>query len=484
MGATILIADDERNIRRTFGMVLRAEGFGVLEAGSGEEALDTVAREACDLVVLDVRLPGIDGLETLRRLRARAPDLPVVMISGHGTIATAVEATREGAVDFLEKPCSRERLLLAARNALRLATLGREVARLRARDDDRHRMLGETPVIEALRTQIARVAPTAARVLIRGESGTGKELVARAIHAGSERRERPFVKVNCAAIPEELIESELFGAVRGAYTGATESRDGKFLQADGGTLFLDEVGDMSLRAQAKVLRALQEGEIEKVGGAGVVKVDARVLAATNKDLEAEVRGGRFREDLLFRLNVVPLTVPPLRERRDDVPLLAARFLERYRLDNNLAPRRLTADALALLRDLPWPGNVRELQNAIERLAIMSAGPDIGVDDLARTGLLGPREAAGGATAPAVADAAEGPLPVAPARLAALGGLVEARRLFEAACIRDCLRASGGNVSQAARLLGIDRTNLHKKIQAYGLGGESRDDHDNPEGTTS
>lgn len=495
MAPTILIVDDERNIRRTFGMVLRAEGFAVREAESGEEALGVAAREACDLVILDVRLPGIDGLETLRRLRAAAPERPVVMISGHGTIATAVEATREGAVDFLEKPCSRERLLLAARNALRLAALDRELASVRAREDDRFQMLGESPAIAAVREQIARVAPTGARVLIRGESGAGKELVARAIHAGSDRRDKPFVKVNCAAIPEELIESELFGAVRGAYTGATESRDGKFLQADGGTLFLDEVGDMSLRAQAKVLRALQEGEIEKVGGSGAVKVDVRVLAASNKDLAAEARAGRFRDDLLFRLDVVPIVVPPLRERRADIPLLAERFLARYCLDNNLPPRRLHADAVALLQDLPWPGNVRELQNAIERLAIMSAGPEIAVADLARTGVLGPGAAATGGAgaagaepwgpafdAAATASDAATPVPLSPARLRALGGLVEARRQFEAACIRECLRAAHGNVSQAARLLGIDRTNLHKKIQALGLGGESREGPDNREET--
>ncbi len=475
MGGTILIVDDERNIRRTFGMVLRAEGFAVREAESGEAALAAARSEPCDLVVLDVRLPGIDGLETLRRLRAEAPDRPVVMISGHGTIATAVDATREGAVDFLEKPCSRERLLLAVRNALRLATLDREVAALRAREDDRCVMLGGSPELVALRELIARVAPTGARVLIQGESGTGKELVARAIHHGSDRRERPFVKVNCAAIPEELIESELFGAVRGAYTGATDSRDGKFLQAHGGTLFLDEVGDMSLRAQAKVLRALQEGEIEKVGGAGAVKIDVRVLAATNRDLAADVRAGRFRDDLLFRLNVVPIAVPPLRRRRADIPLLAERFLERYRLDNDLPPRRLAADALALLCDLPWPGNVRELQNAIERLAIMSAGVEIGSADVERAGLLPARGEAAGAGA-AAADAG-GPAALSVARLRALGGLVEARRRFEAACIRECLRAADGNVSRAARLLGIDRTNLHKKIQALGLADASHDDGD-------
>ena len=480
MSKKILIVDDERNIRRTFGMVLRAEGFEVLEAGTAEDALALLNKQGADLVILDVRLPGMDGLEALREIKRSEPDTMVVMISGHGSIATAVEATREGAFDFLEKPCSKERVVLAVRNALRLSSMGREYRQLKKREEGRHVMVGESPAMRDIREQIRRAGPSPARILIHGESGTGKELVARAIHVASERREGPFVKVNCAAIPEELIESELFGAVKGSYTGATESRDGKFLQADGGTIFLDEVGDMSLRAQAKVLRALQEGEIEKVGGSGTIEVDVRVLAATNKNLEGEVAAGTFREDLFFRLNVVPIWVPPLRERREDIPLLALHFLERYRMENNLPPREFDGEALEILTQLPWPGNVRELNNAVERLVIMTAGPAIGVDDLRRAGVLpaaqggvGSAGVAGGIGAAGTASATgstvqDGVAALAPGEILRLGGLVAARRQFEAACIRASLQAADGNVSKAARLLGIDRTNLHKKIQSYGI----------------
>jgi len=463
----ILIVDDEKNIRRTFGMVLSGEGFAVSEAESGEAALSALAADPPDLVILDVKLPGIDGLEVLRRLRVDHPRLPVVMISGHGTIATAVEATRDGAFDFLEKPCSRDRVVLAVRNALRLGKLDREVRTLRSREKGRHLMVGESEPMKAVREQISRLAPTGARILIRGESGTGKELVARAVHDASERADGPFVKVNCAAIPEELIESELFGAVKGAYTGASSDRDGKFVQAHGGTLFLDEIGDMSLRAQAKVLRALQENEVEKVGGSGVQKVDVRVVAATNRDLEADVKDGRFREDLFYRLNVVPVVVPPLRDRRDDIALLADHFLSRYCAESNLPPRELSDEARCLLSGHLWPGNVRELHNAVERLAIMSAGETIRPDDLRATGVL-----AGPGLESSQRAAADGPLdgirPATPTAVQAEGGLVKARQAFEAACIRQALGESSGNVSAAARLLGIDRTNLHKKIVAYGL----------------
>jgi len=465
----ILIIDDEKNIRRTFGMVLASEGFEVADADSGEAGLDAWRADGADVVILDVRLPGIDGLETLRRMRAEDPAQLVVMISGHGTISTALEATREGAFDFLEKPCSRERVVLAVRNALRVKKLDGEVRGFKQRERSRHLMIGESEAMRAIRDQIDRAAPTPARILIRGESGTGKELVARALHEASDRRDGPFVKVNCAAIPEELIESELFGAVKGSYTGATESRDGKFKQADGGTLFLDEVGDMSLRAQAKVLRALQEGEIEKVGGDKALKVDVRVLAATNRDLEEDVRGGGFREDLFFRLNVVPIHVPPLRQRRDDVPLLATHFLTRYGEENGLPQRAFSPEALELVSRLPWPGNVRELHNAVERLAIMSAGPEITPEDLRTTGLLDTT-----ATAGPGGEAGDAPRPLAPAAIQGLGGLVKARQAFEAACILECLARTDGNVSGAARLLGIDRTNLHKKIQAYGLDGDKKD----------
>ncbi|MFH1681628.1 MAG: sigma-54 dependent transcriptional regulator [Candidatus Eisenbacteria bacterium] len=463
MAERILVVDDERNIRRTLEMVLRPEGFETIEAESGEAALRLLAEERADLVVLDVQLPGMSGIETLREMRRADPDLTVVMISGHATIATAVEATREGAFDFLEKPLTKERVLVAVRNALRFRTIGREVRELKEREAGRRVLVGESEAMRRVREEIARVAPTTARVLILGESGTGKELVARAIHEASPRNARPFVKVNCAAIPEDLIESELFGSVKGAFTGAVATREGKFEQADGGTIFLDEVGDMSLRAQAKVLRAIQEGEVERVGGSGTVRVDVRVLSATNQDIEALAREGRFREDLYFRLNVVPLRVPPLREREGDVRVLASHFLDRYRLENNLPPRSISEEAMAALERLPWRGNVRELGNAIERLVIMARAAGIGTEDLERAGLLArPRSG----RAPGEAAAEIGAL--RPDEIARLGGLVGARRAFEIACIREGLRAAAGNVSEAARLLGIDRTNLHKKIQAYGI----------------
>jgi two-component system nitrogen regulation response regulator NtrX len=472
MSASVLIVDDERNIRRTFGMVLRAEGFEVLEAESGEAALARLQERRVEVVILDVRLPGQDGIATLQSIRNLMPDQMVIMISGHGNIATAVEATREGAFDFLEKPISKERVIVAVRNALRQGALEREYRELKARELGRFVMVGDSPAMQAVRDQIDRAAATASRILIQGESGTGKELVARALHAAGDRSGKPFVKVNCAAIPEELIESELFGAVKGSYTGATESRDGKFLQADRGTLFLDEVGDMSLRAQAKVLRALQEGEIEKVGGRHTARVDVRVLAATNKDLQAEVAAGRFREDLYFRLNVIPLLVPPLRERREDIPALANHFLARYCAENNLPPRTFSTEALQILSLLSWPGNVRELHNAVERLTIMTPGKCIEAADLQRTGLVKKDEktatrAGEDAGTESTADRAVS-IVVTPEKIMRLGGLVAARRQFEAACIREALAASEGNVSQAARLLNIDRTNLHKKIQSYGL----------------
>jgi len=471
MSAKILLVDDERNIRRTLAMILRPEGFDVLEAGSGEEAIALFEKEGADLVILDVKLPGKSGIDVLREIKSAEPDRMVIMISGHATVATAVEATREGAFDFLEKPLTKERVLVAVRNALRFGRIGEEVRELRAREAGRHVMLGETPAMRAVREKIAQAGPTTARILILGESGTGKELVARAVHEESDRKGRPFVKVNCAAIPEELIESELFGAVKGAYTGSVETRDGKFLQADGGTLFLDEVGDMSLRAQAKVLRTLQEGEIEKVGGSGTRKVDVRVIAATNQDLSARIREGQFREDLFFRLNVIPIHVPPLRERREDIPLLTNHFLERYRLENNLPPMTIDDAALEALCRLPWPGNVRELCNVVERLVILCRGAQIGLADLEGAGVL-PR-----GTGSAAPRADQELHPLDPDQVLALGGLVEARRRFEAVCIREALGRAGGNVSEAARLLGIDRTNLHKKIQAYDIQEGKEDPHE-------
>jgi len=461
----ILIIDDERNIRRTFKMVLSGEGMVVETAQSGEDGLASFKADRPDVVILDVRLPGIDGIEVLRQLQADDVSLPVIMISGHGTIATAVEATRHGAFDFLEKPLSKERLLVAIRNALDVRNLNREVRVLRERVNKHHLMVGESESMQAIRQQISRVAATSARILITGESGTGKELVARAVHESSDRRDKPFVKINCAAIPEELIESELFGSVKGAFTGATQTRAGKFLQADGGTLFLDEIGDMSLKAQAKVLRALQEGEIERVGGNKTYTVDVRVLAATNKDLGAEVSAGTFREDLFFRLNVVPLHVAALRDRPTDIPLLAEHFLAMYQDKNGLTQKFFTEDALTILQSLRWPGNIRELGNVVERLALLRSGATIDPEDLFDCGV--GKDLASGQSP----IQEKGPAVTMSGDLSSVltaGGLVAARQQFEKGLIAAALEQTAGNVSKAARLLGIDRTNLHKKIQSYGL----------------
>ncbi len=465
MNPKVLIIDDERNIRRTFKMVLASEGMDVDVAESGEDGLVLFQADRPDVVILDVQLPGMNGIDVLRQIQAEDAGLPVIMVSGHGTIATAVEATRHGAFDFLEKPLSKERLLVALRNALDVRNLSNEVRTLRARVNRRHLMVGESAPMQAIRRQIQQVAGTNARVLILGESGTGKELVARSIHEASDRRDKPFVKINCAAIPEELIESELFGAVKGSYTGAVQTRDGKFLQADGGTLFMDEIGDMSLKAQAKVLRALQEGEIERVGDNKTYTVDVRVLAATNKDLGLEVKAGNFREDLFFRLNVVPLQVPALRDRPTDIPLLAEYFLAGYQDEHGLNQRYFTHESLAALQGFDWPGNIRELSNAVERLAILSTSQSIGPQDLAGCGIGDDPTDAG------AVDQRSGQKRILPPDLSlvlAAGGLVAARQQFEKEVIVAALLQSEGNVSQAARVLGIDRTNLHKKIQAFGL----------------
>ncbi|MFH1144264.1 MAG: sigma-54 dependent transcriptional regulator [Candidatus Eisenbacteria bacterium] len=461
MKPAILVVDDEKNIRRMLRMILDAAGYAVREAATGEEALALLDEAPSDLVLLDVRLPGKDGLTTLREIRAAHAATEAIMISGQASVSAAVEATRLGAFDFLEKPLSKERVLIAIRNALRLGDLGEQVDRYRRSEARRRAMIGRSPAIEAVRRQVAKVAPTGATVLITGESGTGKELVARMIHEQSAGRAGPFIKVNCAAIPEELIETELFGCVRGAYTGADRAREGKFMQADGGTLFLDEIGDMSPRVQSKVLRALQEKEIERVGDSRTIRVDTRVVAATNKKLPEEVRAGRFREDLFFRLNVVPLEIPPLRERREDIAMLAEHFLQLFADENDLPRKALAPGALQQLERRAWRGNIRELQNLIERLAILSDGASIGEADVRR---LDPR---GATVSPGRVADWRNVIP-APEEIRAAGGLVEARRDFERRCIRACLERTHGNVSQAARWLRIERSNLHKKIQAHGL----------------
>jgi len=446
--AAILIVDDEAGVRSSLGAVLRDGGYDVDSVDSGEACLEQVTRRAYDLVLLDIWLPGIDGLVTLERLRDRRTDAQVIMISGHANIESAVRATKLGAFDFIEKPLSLEKTVLAVRNALHQRRLEVENRALRARVDRRLALIGESEPMVRLREQIAMAAPSNGRVLVSGENGTGKELVARQVHALSNRRAGPFVEVNCAAIPEELIESELFGHTKGAFTGAVSDRRGKFETATTGTLFLDEVADMSLKTQAKVLRALQEQVVEPVGGEGSVRVDVRVIAATNKDLAEELRQGRFREDLYFRLNVIPIYVPPLRDRRDDVMRLAGHFVTEFAREYGRRPKQFAPDAADLMRAYRWPGNVRELRNVIERLIIMVPGDEIGVIDL---GFLD------------VSDL------VPAADRADVQPLFEARDAWERAYILGTLAGFDGNISRTADALGLERSNLYKKMRSLGIG---------------
>ncbi len=445
---TILVVDDEPGVRSSLSGVLRDEGFEVDAAASGEECLERAARATFDVIVLDVWLPGVDGLMTLQRLRERKVDSQVVMISGHGNIESAVRAIKMGAFDFVEKPLSLEKTVLVVRNALRQRDLEAENRALRARVDRQHVMVGESSAMRQLREQVEIAAPTNGRVLIYGENGTGKELVARTVHQFSRRRNGPFVEVNCAAIPEELIESELFGHMKGAFTGAVADKPGRFEQANTGTIFLDEIGDMSLKTQAKVLRVLQEQVMERVGGTQRIRVDVRVLAATNKELSAEIRSGRFREDLYFRLNVIPIFVPSLRDRQDDIPLLADHFMALMAAEHGRRPRRLAPEAVARLQHYPWPGNVRELRNVIERLMIMVPGDTITAQDLAFLGH----------------DEVRAPVePVDPSI-----PLADARERFEREYIRQALAAQHGNISRTADVLGVERSNLYKKMKAFGI----------------
>ena len=443
----VLVIDDEKNIRRSVHMILRAAGYEVLEAASALEAEQWLDREPIDLILLDIVMPQMDGLQFLHRLRRRAVRPTVVVISGNTTLANAVAATREGAYDFVEKPISKEKLLLAVKNALHQQQLSEAYEQLRREMAGRFDLIGTSAALQKVKEQILRVAPTSTRVLILGESGTGKELLARAIHEASDRHDQPFIKVNCAAIPEELIESELFGHEKGAFTGATQAHDGKFLQADTGTLFLDEVGDMSIRVQAKVLRALQEGEFERVGGRQTLRVNVRLLTATNQNLEELVRAGKFREDLWFRLNVVPIVMPPLRERREDIPLLVNYFVEQYCRENGFRPKTVAPAAMQRLMNYDWPGNVRELRNFMERLVIMTPGNAIEAADL-----------------PLKLQAT----PVLTKSFMAGKTLRELRDQIEKEYILACLQSTGWNISQAARLLGIERSNLHKKMRALDI----------------
>jgi DNA-binding NtrC family response regulator len=466
-GPPVLIVDDEKNIRRTLRMVLEGEGYTVFEAADARQAETVLLRDQIDLVLLDVKLGEDNGLELLGRIKARGsddegapsgydPDIPVVMISGHATIDDAVQATRLGAFDFMEKPLDRNRVVVTARNALERRRMSREVSQLRRAVDSRYELLGTTPVMAELRRQIAKVAPTRSRVLITGESGTGKELIARAIHRNSAVADRAFVKVNCAAIPPELIESELFGHERGAFTGAVAKKRGLFEVADGGTIFLDEIGDMSLSAQAKVLRVLQTGEFTRVGGEKSLKTDCRVVAATNRDLEQMVHEGTFREDLYFRLNVVPIRSPGLRERSDDLPLLIEAFIHECCDENGFAYKPIDEAVIVRLKQYDWPGNVRELRNVVERLVIMS-DDTIAERDLPPY-LGGPRQPS------ASSESADG------LDVTRFGDktLREFREEAETSFIRHKLGEFDWNISRTAQALGIERTNLHKKLRALGI----------------
>ena len=437
----VLIVDDEDGIRRSLKGVFEDEGHVADGAPSGEECLRMLEGGEYDLILLDVWLPGIDGLETLRRIRQTNADIAVLMISGHATIATAVSATKLGAFDFIEKPLSIEHTLLTAKNALSHRRSKTANVELRRQIEARYNIVGESIPVKAVQKQISVVAPTNSRVLIYGESGTGKELVARNIHFQSSRRDGPFIEVNCAAIPEELIESEMFGHTKGSFTGASENKKGKFELAMGGTIFLDEVGDMSLKTQAKVLRAIEQQKFQPIGAESTRSVDVRIIAATNKNLANEIKAGRFREDLFYRLNVIPFFVPPLRERHEDIPVIARYFIDIFCAEEGRPSKELTDEATAALASYSWPGNVRELRNEIERLVIMVSEDSIDTRDLSLPNGAGPES---GHT------------------------LQEARTRYEKEMILAKLEESGWNVSQTARVLGLERSYLYRKMKAYGI----------------
>jgi two-component system nitrogen regulation response regulator NtrX len=449
----ILVVDDEKNIRGSLEGILKDEGYRVRAVATAEELLKQVGQALPDLVILDVWLPGMDGLQALEELKQLYSELPVIMISGHSTVEAAVKATKLGAYDFIEKPLSLEKTVLAVRNALDRQRLELENRALRQTLEERYEIVGESPAIQALRVQIQSAAPSHGRVLIRGESGTGKELIARAIHRQSLRKDKPFVEVNCAAIPDELIESELFGHEKGAFTGATTKRRGKFELGDGGTIFLDEVGDMSVKTQAKVLRVLQEQTFERVGGTEIIMVDVRVIAASNKPLEEEIQKGNFREDLFYRLNVIPFDVPPLRERAEDIPLLANYFLLLFSQEYGKRKKTLSRAAMDLLLQHPWPGNVRELRNVMERMVIMVPGDTIQDTDVSPS--LRVRPGLASETAVEADVLWDGPLR-------------DARDRFERQYILRRLKDAHWNITRTAERLGIERSNLHRKMKAYGI----------------
>ncbi len=447
--AKILVVDDEQNIRKSLKMILEYEGYQFLEAAGGEEAVALIEDNLdLDLVLLDIKMPGRDGLDILAEIKQRPFSPEVIMISGQGTIQAAVEATKLGAFEFLEKPLHRDRVLLTIRNALNQKILKRECQDLRRKAEKRYELIGNHPLMKNLWKNILKTAPTNATVLIHGESGTGKELIARAIHSHSLRAREPFIQVNCAAIPEELIESELFGHEKGAFTGATERKSGKFEQADSGTIFLDEIADMSFKTQSKVLRVLEEGEVQRVGSSKISKVDVRVIAATNKDLKEEIAGGRFRDDLFFRLNVVPIYSPALREKPEDIPLLIEYFCRNFAEENNFKPKKFSAEALQAVAKHPWKGNVRELKNVVERLLIMTEGEVIEKKDLP-TPIRGEDKVK---------------LPEAPS----VKTLKDFRELAEKEFILAKLEKNSWNISQTAREIDTPRSNLYKKLAQYGI----------------
>src|ERR1700730_17053919 len=456
----ILVIDDEAAIRDSLRMTLEYEGYEFAGAATGQEGLALAAREMPDLVLLDVKMPGMDGLEVLGRLHSMYEALPVVMISAHGTPSSAVDAIRKGATDFLEKPFeSTERLRVTIQNALEQARLRDENRTLKKAVEVRHQMIGESGALRQVMVAVGRAAPTNATVLIQGESGVGKELVARTIHRNSLRSRERFVQVNCAAIPEELIEAELFGHEKGSFTGATEKQVGKFEQADKGTIFLDEIGDMSPKTQAKVLRVLQEGEVERLGSAKTIKVDVRVIAATNKNLEEEIEKGRFREDLYFRLAVIPIYVPPLRERPEDVAPLVRHYMDYFSRENNVRPKRITQAALAVLQRYRWKGNIRELRNTVERLIIMTSSDTIDTADLREPA----RPPASGGASPKQSTDGE------PAKG---GTLREFKDTAERAYLVAKLRENGWNISKTAEVIDTPRSNLYKKLEQYQITQES------------
>jgi len=455
----ILIVDDEAGIRSTLAEILGDEGYRTTLSSNVEETRRHLQQGFYDLAILDIWLPDGDGLDLLAEMRRDHVETPVLMISGHASIDTAVKALHQGAYDFLEKPLSLSRIVVTVQNALEHSRLARELRQLSERVGKSDVLLGDSEVMQRLKQDLKTAAQSESRILIVGENGTGKEVVARQIHRSSRRRAEPFIEVNCAAIPEELIESELFGHRKGAFTGATADRRGRFEQADGGTLFLDEIADMSMKTQAKVLRALEEQRFQRVGGAELVEVDVRVLAATNRDLEEEIRRERFREDLFFRLAVIPIHVPALRERAEDVPLLAQHFLDHFARELGRGAKRLEPEALQMLQAYAWPGNVRELRNVMERMMIMVDGAAIGAENLPPM-VRRARERT--AVAPGVGD---------------YGSLREARDAFESDFIRRKLQELDGNVSRTAEALGIERSHLYRKLRGYGIAVERRDGRD-------